>query len=542
MSAKVTFRCSWLFFTALLFLSALTNCQKTDTNTRSYSVFRYNESAGISSLDPAFARAQNNIWVVHQLYNTLVEYDDQLQIKPSLAIQYSMSDDGLQYHFKLRREVYFHESHLFHPLFTRMVNAYDVVYSLRRLSDSRLAAPGSWTMNYVDKIEAVTEDSLTITLKKPFPPFLGILTMKYCSIVPAEIGNKPSGWLSKNPVGTGPFYLKLWQDNEIMILRKNPRYFERDKNGQQLPYLDAVRISFITEKQSAFLELLNERLDMISGLDASYKDEILNELGQLNPRYQKRFVLQKADYLNTEYLAFNYAKVTEQSNPWSDVRLRKAINLAINKEAIVLYLRNGAGIPARQGFVPPALNPQVVYRESFNPELARQLISSSGIPADDLRLILNTTAAYADMAELIQQDLAKVGIQLQIDVQPPSTLRQNMASGAVTFYRGSWIADYADGENYLSLFYSKNLPPAGPNYARFTDVNFDRWYDELARTTDADRRLYLISRMDSLLMEQAVVIPLMYDQVVRLVHRRAAELPINSINLLELRRLNISAP
>ncbi|MCX8148023.1 ABC transporter substrate-binding protein [Thermaurantimonas aggregans] len=524
----------------LTFLGLLTNC-KESTSGKKAKVFRYNESAGITSLDPAFARAQNNIWAVHQLYNTLVEYDQRLQLKPSLAEEFAISSDGLEYRFRLRRDVYFHPSPIFSPDSIRRVTAYDVAFSLKRLSDPTLAAPGGWTMQYVADIRVINDDSLLIRLREPFPPFLGILTMKYCSVVPREIERMPKDWLSKHPVGTGPFYLKVWDENEVMILRKNPYYFERDTDSAALPYIDGIKITFINERQSAFLELLNRRIDMLSGLDASYKDEILDANGQLKEKYLRDFVLQKADYLNTEYLAFNLQKCRAENLPWADVRVRKAINLAIDKEAIIAHLRNGAGRPARQGFIPPALNPMGYYSESSDIERAKALLAEAGYyQLDPLPVLtLSTTATYADMAELIQQNLAKIGIQMRVDVQPPSTLRQNMAAGTVVFYRGSWIADYADGENYLSLFYSANQPPAGPNYARFSNSVFDSEYKKLQTITDLHRRVELIAALDSIIMEQAAVIPLMYDQVIRIVHKRAEKLEVNPLNLLELRRLKI---
>lgn len=504
-------------------------------------MFRYNESAGITSLDPAFARAQNNIWVVHQLYNTLLEYDNQLNIKPSLATAWVVSSDGLEYRFKLRTDVYFHANTIFSPDTTRRMTASDVMYSLQRLASPQLAAPGGWTMQFVSQIQVVRDDSLLIRLKEPFPPFLGILTMKYCSVVPSEIASMPIDWLSKNPIGTGPYFLKVWEENEVMILRKNQAYFETDSQNQPLPYPEGVKITFITDKQSAFLELLNGRIDMLSGLDASYKDEILTREGVLAEKYRQRFVLQKADYLNTEYLAFNIEKAKAENLPWADPRVRLAINFAIDKEAISIHLRNGAGRPARQGFIPPVLNPLSKYREKSEAEIAIELLREAGFYqlTPSPVLTLSTTASYADMAELIQQNLAKVGIRLRVDVLPPSTLRQNIAAGSVLFYRGSWIADYADGENYLSLFYSGNMPPFGPNYSRYSDIRFDLKYQKLKNISTQNERWQIIAELDYFLMQEGAVIPLMYDQVIRLVRRDMGHLEVNPLNLLELRSLHM---
>lgn len=541
MGTKVNIHFIWLAFIGLSGIKLLTNCKDSPVIGRDRTVFRYNESAGITSLDPAFARAQNNIWVVHQLYNTLLEYDKHLNLKPSLAVSYTVSDDGLEYRFKLRNDVYFHPNKIFLPENTRRMTAADVAYSFQRLRLPHLAAPGGWTMQYVSEIQVIQDDSLIIQLKEPFPPFLGILTMKYCSVIPLEIENMPKDWLSKNPVGTGPYYLKVWDENEVMILRKNANYFEVDSLNRPLNYPEGVKITFITDKQSAFLELLNDRIDMLSGLDASYKDEILTTDGELREKYVRNFILQKGDYLNTEYLAFNLEKAKAENLPWSDPRVRIAINLAIDKEAIIKHLRNGAGIPARQGFTPPALNPLAMYREKFDPERSVELLKDAGyyqltpIP----ELTLSTTASYADIAELIQQNLAKVGIRMRVNVLPPSTLRQNISAGIELFYRGSWIADYADGENYLSMFYSVNKPPYGPNYSRFSDSRFDSGYENLKNIIRLNDRWEKIAELDLYLMQEAAVIPLMYDQVIRIVRREMRYLETNTLNLLELRSLHV---
>ena len=175
---------NYKLFVLLILIGLLSACT-TSTETKDNSqVFRYNEHSDITSLDPAFAKDQRNIWAVNQLYNTLVRLDDNLNIKPDLAEKWTISEDGLVYTFILRDDVYFHDYSI---LKNRKMTSRDVVFSLNRLSDPTLASPGSWTMNYVESINEVDESIVQIRLKDNFPAFLGVLSMKYCSIVPVEI-------------------------------------------------------------------------------------------------------------------------------------------------------------------------------------------------------------------------------------------------------------------------------------------------------------------------------------------------------------------
>src|SRR5699024_4733041 len=197
---KITYSC--LIFTVIF---CCFSCQNELTAEQEKSVFRYNEHANITSLDPAFAKDQRNIWAVNQLYNQLVQLDDSLNIIPDLAKSWKISESGLQYTFQLRKDVFFHKNEVFGKDSTRLLNAEDVVYSFQRLTDEDIASPGSWIMRNVKNISAVDDFTVKIELKKVFPAFLGLLSMNYTGILPKEMEKLD---FHKNPIGTGPFYLK----------------------------------------------------------------------------------------------------------------------------------------------------------------------------------------------------------------------------------------------------------------------------------------------------------------------------------------------
>lgn len=532
---KINVRRSSLVF---IVFALLFSCAKKKSSYTETEVFRYNEHSNVTSLDPAFAKDQRNIWAVNQLYNGLVELDDSLHVKPAIAKSWTISEDGKNYQFTLRDDVYFHKHALFGKDSTKKVTANDFEYSFNRLLDKEVASPGGWVLQNVASFKAENDSVFSMELKQPFPPFLGLLAMKYCSVVPKEAVEYFRNTFRANPIGTGPFQFKLWVENTKLVYRKNPLYFEKDTKGKQLPYLEAVAITFLPDKQSEFLQFIQGNIDFMKSLDASYKDDILNTDGTLKEKYVASIIMQTGAYLNTEYLGIYLDG--EVQIPTKSKLIRQAINYGFDREKMIKFLRNGIGTPATSGFIPnglPSFNNQKGY--SFNPEKARELVAQYKEETGDQnpQITITTNSNYLDLCEFIQRELQKIGLVTKVDVIPPSTLRQGKASGKLPIFRASWIADYPDAENYVSLFYSKNFTPNGPNYTHFKNETFDRLYEESIKEVSVDKRYALYQKMDSIIIEEAPIVPLYYDEVIRFRQKNVKGLGINPIDLLDLRRV-----
>lgn len=511
-------------------------------------VFRYNEAANITSLDPAFARDQANIWAVHQIFNGLVQLSEKLEFLPCIAKSWGITEEGKAYTFHLRNDVFFHDCQAFPDGKGRKVVATDFIYSFNRIVDPGNASPGSWVFNYVNvqndryMFTALNDTTLVIRLKSPFQPFLGLLTTMYCSVVPHEAVNYYGNDFRKNPVGTGPFRFKMWKEGVKLVLVKNPSFFEFE-NGNRLPFLDAVAITFLSDKQSAFLEFMKGRLDFMSGIDASYKDELLTRNGRLNPRYAHKIKLITQSYLNTEYLGFlvdpDLKKMT--SGQVSERKVRQAINYAFDRYKMIEYLRNNIGTPGTSGIIPkgmPSFDPDRVSY-NYNPEKARRLLAEAGYPNGTglPEIMLSTTSDYLDICKYLQRQVEDIGITLKIDIVPPAALKEMKAQAKVGFFRASWIADYPDEESYFSLFYSRNFCPKGPNYTHFSNKTFDSLYEKsMSTTVDSVRHCYY-RQMDQLIMQEAPVVILYYDQVLRFVQYNIKGLESDPMNMLTLKRV-----
>ncbi|MCR4828480.1 MAG: ABC transporter substrate-binding protein [Bacteroidales bacterium] len=503
-------------------------------------IFRYNESAGIATLDPAFSKDQALNWATSQIFNSLVRLDTNLEIEPCIAKSWTISDDALTYTFTLRDDVRFHKSPLFGtPDSTRCVTAYDVLYSLERIRDPKVASPGLWIFASVadDGFEAPNDSTFVVHLKEPFAPMLSLLSMPYCSVVPREVVEHYGTDFRNHPIGTGPFYFQYWKEGVKLVLRKNNDYFECDDEGHPLPYLDAVAITFIVDKQTAFLEFMKGNLDFMNSLDASYKDELLTQTGQLRSKYADRIDMVSTPFLNTEYLGFN---LSDSLSPFADRRLRQAVNYGFDRRKMMKYLRNNVGAPGCKGMIPCGLagyDSSAAYGYDYDPQRTRALLEEAGYPGGKglPQLTLSTTSSYLDLCKYIQQQLAECGIDVRLDVNPPAALREQIAQGKSDWFRGSWIADYPDAENYLSLFYSPNHTPQGPNYTRYTSAQYDKLYRQAAASPNAQKRTAIYRQMDSLIMADAPVIVLYYDQILHFTHKDVTGLRSNAMNALDLR-------
>jgi oligopeptide transport system substrate-binding protein len=533
-----------------LLSSIFLSCNSTD-NRSNQTVFNINLDEGLTSLDPAFCRNHNTIWMDNQIYNGLVQIDDSLKTSPCIAKSWDVSADGKVYTFHLRNDVSFQDDAHFKNGIGRKVVAADFAYSFSRLIDPKVASSGSWIFS--DKVvgkqafEALDDSTFRISLKQPFAPFISMLTAQYCSVVPREVVEFYGKDFRSHPVGTGPFKFKYWKEGEVMVLLKNEKYWERDNKGAQLPYLDAVRATFIDDKQTSFMEFIKKKLDFFNDIDGSYRDDILTKSGQITKKYKGQFVLSTGPYLNTLYLGMlvDTTLPIVKHSPLRILKIRQAINYAIDKRKLIKYLRNSLGTPGDAGFVPkgmPGFNETDVKGYSYNPAKVRQLLAEAGYPEgrDVPAITLTTTVAYHNLIEYVQAELERAGIKTKIEVTQGASLREMVAKNGINFFYGSWIADYPDGENYLSLFYSKNKIPFGPNYTGFNNAGFDRLFEQSYNVKGDEQRYALYRQMDNVIMANAPVVVLYYDKRVNLYQNNISGYSVNAQNLLTLKRVRKS--
>lgn len=523
----------------VIFLFVFFACSQEKTPDLSSKVFRYNQPNQITSLDPAFCKTQNNIWAVNHIFNGLVQLDDSLSIQPCIAKSWEISEQGKVYVFHLRNDVFFHDDECFPNGKGRRLVASDVVHSFSRLTDPTINSPGSWLFSgHVigqEGFAAIDDTTFQLRLTEGFIPILGMLTMQYCAIIPHEAIEKYGKNFRAHPVGTGPYRFKRWEEDQALFLQKNDHYFE----SNELPKLDYIKTTFIPDKQIAVLELLAGKIDFTAGIESSFINELLTHKGELRADKKSKINYIKTPYLNHEYLGINMSLA--KGTALEHKKVRQALNYAIDRKAMLSTLRNNVGDPASGGFVPkglPSFNDSIVRGYTYDLDKAKMLLVEAGYPQGKglTEITLQTNNEYLDLCTFVAKQWESIGIKTSIEVKETAVLREGMRNSTIGMFRASWIADYPDAESFLTMFYSKN--PAPPNYTRFKNASFDALYEKAIKEDDIDRRYTMYHDMDKILVEEAPVIFLFYDQSSVFLNNKVKGYSNNGINLLNVKRLH----
>lgn len=534
-----------------MILVACSSCGGGPDNSK-LKIFKYNQ-VSCRSIDPADAGSQGVIWVVNQVFNGLVQMDEKMNIKPCIAKYWELDPSGTKYTFYLKTNVHFHDHDAFDGGTGRAVVAEDFVYSFNRIMAPETSSDGAWVFNGKVRKEnpfvALNDSVFEVHLEKSFPPFLGMLSMQYCSVVPKEVVSKLGKQFAKNPIGTGPFRFKKWDEGKNMYLVKNKDYFEKF-GSDQLPYLDAIKISFINDKHTELMSFLKGDLDFLTSIDASIKDELLTSSGELKENHQDKIDLNKLPYLNTEYLGFMVDPTIEKdvdgkslkNHPIFNVKVRQAIAHAIDKDDIVRYLRNNIGQTADYGFIPKVMYGDRPYSWNgfdFDPNRSRQLLSEAGYPNGEgiPEISLYVEKGAQDICNSIQAQLRNIGIKIKLVSTNKSFIKTERDKSSLICFYGQWIMDYPDPETFLTCFYGKN--PSSPNFTRFQNEEFDALYEKAMNTVDEEERMAIYMKLDSIGANQVPLIPIYYDEIVNFSHKHILNLNVTPSKLLNLKYVDI---
>ena len=503
-------------------------------------LFCYNASDGIRSLDPAKATDLETMWVVDQLYEGLLELDADLRVIPALAEAWSVSDDGLDYRFRLRHATFHNGDTL---------TAYDVVASLERLRDPSEALPGRWVLSDVagSGLQVLGPDSLVVSLTRPNPVFPSLLATPQASVLR---GGGRTGNPDVEDLGTGPFRLQGWLPETAMVLHAHPDYWMKNEAGDRLPRLEGLRIEFNREEGAEMLGFQQGRYDFVSAPAAEWMGLFFDAPGQWQARWEGRFEAHSTAYLKTDYIGLfvDSAGLSAMGLEPVHPEVRAALSLAIDRAALVSELKAGGAQPA-VGFVPPGMPgfqneerpPLDVVRH--DPDEARRLLARHGIgPEPPLKRwtgwTLGTKPATADLAAYLQHVWSEFGVDIDIDVAPSAIDAERVAKGQVPAFRKSWLADYPDAENFLGLFDRSRWAPNGPNYTHYADPEADRMLAEVAELPQGRERESRLRDLEAQVMATVPVIPLWHDEVLHLVSSEWAGWQVSAINRLDLRHVH----
>lgn len=522
--------------------------------------FRYNEEEYFKSLYPLNITEVTAHRLCEQIYEGLVTFDDStLAVVPALAESWDISPDGTRYTFHLRKGVRFHDDPCFPDGKGREMNAYDVKYCFDRLCYHNPADnQGFWI--FKDVVKGANEyDSLTaqkivpeggvsgvrvldsftveIELERPYAVFLARLGLIFGKIYPKEAVDKYGGEMRAHTVGTGPFYLKINRDNEVTFLARHPNYWRKDTFGNQLPYLDAIRVSYIKEKKNELLEFKKGNSDLAYRFPLEMIDEIVDYKKNLKPAY-KDFQLQYLPVMALQYYGFQH-----QGKIFHDMNVRKAFCYAIDRQKLCDFTLKGTGFPAIYGTVPPGTgtyDSKLVNGYSYQPEKAREYLAKAGFPKGKgfptVTLQLNSGGSRnSQVAEALKKMIEEtLGIHIDLLIVPWAQHTEAVETAKIDFYRLGWVADYPDAENFLNLFHSKYVPDditqkTYINSFRYKNPVFDNAFDKAVATVDEIERNALYLKADQQVIDDAVVLPIYYDIDFRLVQPNVRNCPQNAM-------------
>ena len=423
----------------------------------------------ISTLDPAIGYDWQNPSIMQAIFDGLMDYrPGTFELVPDLAESYTVSDAGRTYTFKLRHGVKFHNG--------REMTAEDVRYSFERILNPATQSPAQGYFNviagsdefaakggHVSGITLSDPYTVSITLKQAKATFLNVLAMHFGSVVPKEEVDKYGADFGHHPVGTGAFKLVEWTPGQHLLLQRNKDYFKPD-----LPHLDEVEIQVGQDPSVSLLRLKKGEVDLTGdGIPPAQFQSVIAD-----PSLKNQVIAGKQ--LQTSYLALN-----TQVPPLDDVRVRRAINMAINKERIVRIINNRA-VPATQPLPPrmPGYDPN--YKGyPYDPEGAKKLLSEAGHPNGfETTLYSINTDPNPRIAQAIQQDLAQIGIKAELKALASSVVIQagGTPKEAPMIWSGgmAWIADFPDPSGfYWTILGCGGATQGGWNWAWYCNNEID---------------------------------------------------------------------
>jgi len=558
------------YFLYLLIGVLLTSCsgeqkrafQLRPTNGGKYygGTFRTNEEEYFKTLYPLNITEVTAHRICDQIFEGLVNFDDStLAVVPALAERWDISKDGITYTFHLRKGVYFHDDPCFPNGKGRELKAQDVKYCFDRLCYHDPANnQGFWIFNGVVKganeydsltankikpdsgvsgVKVIDDYTVQIELVKPYAVFLARLGLIFGKIYPHEAIEKYGDEIRTHPIGTGPFFLKIIREEQVTFLARNPSYWKKDAYGNQLPYLDALRISYIKEKKNELMEFSKGNSDMVYKFPLEMIDEIVDYKHQLKPAY-KQFQLQFMPSLSVQYYGFQH-----QGTIFNNLYIRKAFCYAIDRQKLCDFTLKGSGFPAIYGIVPPGTGTytsQNINGFTYDAAKAREYMSKAGYPngkgCPKITLQLNSGGTRnTQVAEALKKMIEEtLGIKIDLLTVPWAQHTEAVESAKTDFYRLGWSADYPDAENFLNLFHSKYVPAELStktyiNSFRYKSKTFDEYFNKAVETTDEAKRNELYNKADQQIIDDAVVLPIYYDIDYRLLQPNVRNCPQNAI-------------
>lgn len=522
--------------------------------------FRFMSNEKVTNLFPLETSDVYSGRISAQIYEGLLRIDNNsTEVVPAIAKEVKVNENSTVFTFQLRDDVYFHDDKCFENGKGRQVTAHDFKYALEFACSNNTLNQMDYLVkdkikgakeyfnqeaNEVEGIKVKDDFTLEIELIRPFSGFKRILTHNGLIVFPKEAVEFYGEEIRIHPVGTGAFKLETIDDDKI-ILTKNTKYYRQDEFGNHLPFLDKVIMTYSKNKTDELLSFRAEEIDLVLDIPV---EEIKNVLGSLSEARDGKNVKHIVDSKSS--MSISYYGFATQSEPFSNVKVRQAFNLAINRKEIVDNWMEGEGWPVTNGFVPKmdGYPSDDIEGFKYNVTKAQELLKEAGYPKGNgfpkITLYVNALEGSGEhlMAQAVQHSL-KQNLNVNIDIQLVGIEEREelVNNGTAVFWRAGWIADYPDPENFLSLFYGRNVGGKNIylNQFKYESENFDQIFEEALQETDEEKRMQLLAKCDQMIINDAVVMPLITDDFITMVNLKVKKFVTNEMEQLDFSHIYI---
>lgn len=560
------------FFTLFTLSLLLFSCGGGDNNEQKDAIggkmyggeFKFMSSEKVSNLFPVstfdvYAQRLNS-----QIYEPLLKIDmESMNAVPALAESYTVSGDAKTFTFKIRKGVKFHEDECFADG-TREVVASDVKYTLEMacsglainqmsyLLVNRIAGAAefnarskkSLSKTGVTGIRVIDDYTLEIKLVESFSGFDKILTHTNLGVFPKEAFEKYGKDIARHPIGTGPFMLETFNADGI-TLKRNTNYWRKDELGNQLPFLDKVVMTYAKDKKSELMAFRNKGVDIVLEIPVEEIENVFGTLQEAQAGKNIKHKVESESSMNINYVAFGC-----ESAEFSDARVRKAFNMAINRDEIVDKWLLGEGWASKNGFVPTmdSYPSEKVKGHLFKADAAKALLAQAGYPngkgfpvLDFYVNAIEGSSAHKMCMGVANQIKANLNIELKIKLCTIDERDQAIANGTAKIWRSGWVADYPDAENFLSLFYSGNITEnySTVNAFRFRSKEYDDLYSKALHELNNEKRNQLYVKCDQMIVDESPVMPILTEDFLIMVNARVRDFKTNSMENLDFSTIYI---
>lgn len=525
---------------------------------------RVNETQRFRNLMPLAIHESADYHITSQVYEGLLRYNPRdLSLLPGLARSWELSPDRKEYTFHLRTDVRFHDDSCFKDGKGRLLTAHDVLYCFENLC-SHTIDNHQYELSFKDRVEGanaffaesrsgrirpfsgisvLNDSTLRIRLEREDPGFLHVLAMPGCYIYPKEALARYGEGMRSRCIGTGPFYMDALRADGAVVLKKNTAYWGRDKYGNPLPYLDGIHWTFLPDKKSEIRAFRQGHYDLICHIPVDLFRDISGNRGQGEKGID--FDIYSAPALSSHFYGFNL-----QQHPLFSVReIRQAFNLAIDRDKIAYYALNAATygiIPYTEVFLKQGYPYSQLRGYAYDPDSARRLLSRAGYPngkgLPEFNLQISSLDGDRDiLVALAVQNMLRenLGVTINMSIVSGTEHLSSIRNGDSDFFHYTCQAAYPDPEAFLSLFHGRHVPASRQesspvNFSRFSNPLFDSVFDAARSETLPAKRAERLARAEQILLDEAVCIPLFYDEYFRLVQKNVRNLPENAMNYMDM--------